>query len=153
AMIGVKIGVDEDELGAKHEKQAMALTGVAGAAATGWLVHADGTPYTPSSLGLLALWTLTFGVAYAARRSKEPERLLAKKAENATLKQRAEDAKELRRVTAYQQIWHPWFKAKKLPIEIVNVTTTEAGYTLQVVPKEDADDVPEFGALMAATEG
>src|SRR5690606_18815250 len=73
--------------------------------------------------------------------------------ENATLKQRAEDAKELRRVTAYQQIWHPWFKAKKLPIEIVNVTTTEAGYTLQVVPKVDADDVPEFGALMAATEG
>lgn len=153
AMIGVKIGVDEDELGAKHEKQAMALTGVAGAAATGWLVHADGAPYTPSSLGLLALWTLTFGVGYAVLRSKEPERFLAKKAENDNLKQRAEDAKELRRVMTYQQIWHPWFKAKKLPIEIVNVTTTEAGYTLRVVPKEDADDVPEFGALMAATEG
>ncbi|AFM10430.1 FtsK Spo IIIE protein [Saccharomonospora phage PIS 136] len=153
AMIGVKIGVDEDELGAKHEKQAMALTGVAGAAATGWLVHADGAPYTPSSLGLLALWTLTFGAGYAVLRSKEPERFLAKKAENDNLEQRAENAKELRQVMTYQQIWHPWFKAKKLPIEIVNVTTTEAGYTLRVVPKEDANDVPEFGALMAATEG
>src|SRR5690625_3149904 len=153
AIVGVKLGVNEDELGAKHEKQAMGLTGVAGAAATGWLVHADGDPSHPANLGLIGLWALTFGTGYAVLRSKEPERLLKQKTENEDLEQRAENAKDLRRVVLYDRIWGAWFKAKKLPIEIVNVIDTKAGYTLRVVPKEDADDIPEFSALMAATEG
>lgn len=155
AMIGVKIGVDEDELGAKHEKQAMALTGVAGAAATGWLVHADGAPYTPPSLGLLALWTLTFGVGYAVLRSKEPERFLAKKAENDERKAHAHSRQQRRMVLSYQQLWEPWFQSKKLgALEVIGFADTRAGYTLDVSPREDTtDEVPEFATLMAATEG
>ncbi len=79
---------------------------------------------------------MTFGAGYAVLRSKEPERFLAKKAENDEREAHVHSRQQRRMVLSYQQLWEPWFQSKRLAaLEVIGFSDTRAGYTLDVSPR------------------
>ncbi|MDQ0376526.1 hypothetical protein [Amycolatopsis thermophila] len=152
AVITARVWVDEDTFGAKHETHAKRLTIAAGLAATGWLVFADGDPTNPTALGLLVLWTVTFGIAYALWRSKEPQRQAERAEQKEEIAERRAEHERHLRASTYQQLWGPWLaKCERLGGVVVDdFTDTKAGYTLTLADDPTDGQVATFTALTDA---
>ena len=138
AVFSAKRFFDEDTVGATHEKQAMQLAGLAGTTATMWLIDAAGNPSRPMSVVLLIFWATVFGVLYVILRSKEPERIRQRRAEDAEKKQRSEEYKLTReeklQLRTYRELWDPWLQECGIPGRVIAFKTTAAGYTLTIGP-------------------
>jgi hypothetical protein len=142
-VFAVRRFVDEDTVGATHEKQASWLTAAAGATATAWMISAEGEPSRPLSAVLLVLWCTVFGVLYVILRAKEPERIRAKRAEADEKKRLVDEYKlsreERQRVATYREIWHPWFEEYGVQGRIIGAKDTRGGYTLTIGPYTDEE--------------
>ena len=137
-VFAVKHFVDEDTVGAAHEKRTMQLAGLAGAAGTLWLIDAEGNPTRPMSAVMLVLWATIFGVLYVILRSKEPERKRQQRIQEQEKKREIEEYKltreEALQLRTYRELWQPWLDECKIEARIISAHETDAGYTLTFGP-------------------
>ncbi|QYN17567.1 hypothetical protein [Amycolatopsis sp. DSM 110486] len=162
-MVATRWAIDEGTYGARHEKHGIYLAAAAGASATAWLVWLNGEkPFTPTALGALVMWIMTFGVLYALFRSKEPQRKAARAMKDEETRVQTEEyiaevARE-RRVSGYLELWEPWLrKAGVKGIDVEDGIETKAGYTLTLAADlvEDTKGnttIPTTATLLNAIE-